>query len=275
MMMKHSRRRFIGQLFAASIGSVAVMRTTAARNDDFNFGLAELCVIAREPGSLRSAVIDVWTGQIGTLDLAQLPKELGRAVFWHDIRGAAGLSRSIADILSATEEYFGFKPVLGSNAAAHVGPASAPLPAIEIPFKPFEPTSINTIGRRIAVVDLSSCGLTHLHWLDIISLLRRHYTHIVGVDYSVPDLCELDPEFEPPHGLSNLARSALRACDYWLLASDESLSGRVELPPEERSLALVSSIRDLGLSLATPDRDIHTAISSVANRLFVAFGAEK
>ncbi|MCC8978666.1 hypothetical protein [Bradyrhizobium acaciae] len=272
MMMKHSRRRFIGQLFAASIGSAALNRAAAATYDDSNDGLAELCVITREPGNHPSAVVDVWTGQIGTLDLAQLPKQLGRAVVWDDIRGAKGLSQSIAEILSAIEEYFVFKPILGSNAAAHVGSSGGLFSSIEMLFKQFEPASLYATGPRTAVVDLSSCGLTRLHWLDIIPLLRRHYTHIVGVDYSFPDLCELDSEFEPPHGLSALARSTLRACDYWLLASDQSLAGRAELSIEERSHEFVMAIRDLGFSLASSDRDRHIAMRSLAEHRFVTFG---
>jgi hypothetical protein len=273
MLMRHSRRRFIGQLFAASIGSAALVRTADARNDDLNNGLAELCVITRQPGSLPNAIIDVWTGQIGTLDLAQLPEQLGRVVVWHDIRGATGLSRAIADILFATEEYFGIKPVLGSNAAAHVGHPGGLSPSIEILFKPFEPASLDAIRRRIAVIDLSSCGLTRLHWLDVIPLLRRYYTHVVGVDYSFPGFCELDPEFEPPHGLSALARSTLRACDYCLLASDESLSGQAELSIDERSIEFTRSIHDLCLSVGSTENDIHIAITSLAKRQFVTFGA--
>lgn len=273
MVMRSSRRRFIGQLLAASIGSAALVRTVDARNDDLIDRLAELCVIARQPGSLPSAIIDVWTGQIGSLDLEQLPEQLGRVVVWHDIRGAKGLSRSIADILLATEEYFGIKPILGSNAVAHVGNSGGLSSSIEILFKQFESASRGAIGCRIAVIDLSSCGLTHLRWLDVIPLLRRYYTHVIGVDYSFPGFCELDPEFEPPHGLSTLALSTLRACDYYLLASDESLSGQAELSIDERSIEFTRSIHDLCLSVGSTENDMRVALTSLAKRQFVTFGA--
>jgi hypothetical protein len=272
-MMRHSRRRLIGQLFAASIGSAALGRAAALANDDFNDGLLELWVITREPGSFPNAIIDVWTDQIGTVDLVQLPEQLGRVVVWHDIRGATGLSRSIAENLSATEECFGIKPALGSNAAANIGRWGGLFSSIEVLFKPFEPASLGAIGLRMAIFDLSSCGLTRLHWLDISPLLRRCYNQVVGVDYSFPDLSELDPSIEPSHGLSALARRTLRVCYYWLLASDESLSGRIAFSVEERSLAFARSIRDLGLSLASSDSDVQTAISSLAKRRFVTFGA--
>jgi hypothetical protein len=271
-MRRYSRRRFISQLCAASIGSAALGRIAAASIDHLNAGLAELCVITRQPGSLPNAIVDVWTGQIGNLDLVGLPEQLGRVVVWHDIRGTRELSRSIADILFATEEYFGIKPVLGSNAAAYVGHSSGLSSSIETPFKPLEPAFLGAIGCRIAVIDLSSCGLTRLHWLDIIPLLRRCYTHVVGVDHSFPDLCELDPEFEPPYGLSDLARRTLQACDYWLLGSDEFLSGGIELSIEERSIEFTKSIQNLCVSLASAASDIGTAIS-LAKRQFVMFGA--
>ena len=45
-MNKHSRRRFIGQLFAASIGATAFNRTAGSATGHLNDGLAELCVMA-------------------------------------------------------------------------------------------------------------------------------------------------------------------------------------------------------------------------------------
>ncbi|MGH6681682.1 MAG: hypothetical protein ACREDL_22715 [Bradyrhizobium sp.] len=272
-MIRHSRRRFIGQLFAMSIGSGVLSCTAGHANDDLNDGLAELCVITRQPGHLPKGIVDVWAGQIGYLDLVRLPKQYGRVVVWHDIHNVEGLSRSVGDILFATEEYFGVKPVLGSNAAAHVGSPIGLSSSIEALFKSPEPGCFSPIGHRIAVIDLESCGLTRLHWLDIIPLLRRYYTHVVGVDYSFPDLCELDSEFEPPHGLSEHARNTLRACDYWLLASDESLSGQAELSIEERSTELTRSIHDLCDALASPGDDIDSAISGLAMRRFAMFGA--
>ena len=105
-MRKHSRRQFIGQLFAASIGSTGLSRTARATIDQSNDGLAEVCVVARQPGTLSNAVIDVWTGQIGTLDLSQLPEHLGRVVVWDDVRRDRALSQEVANILFAIEEYW-------------------------------------------------------------------------------------------------------------------------------------------------------------------------
>lgn len=140
-------------------------------------------------------------------------------------------------------------------------------------FNTFEPGHLGAIEPRIAIVDLISCGLTSLRWQDIIPLLRRHYTRVVGVDYSFPQMCELDAEFQAPHGLSGLAHSAMRACDYWLLVSDESFSGRVELSTEERSLEFTKSIHDLCVSLASAETDIHTTSTSLAKRQLVMFRA--
>jgi len=85
--------------------------------------------------------------------------------------------------------------------------------------------------------------------------LRRYYTHLIGVDFSLSDLRELDATFEPPHGLSGLALDTLQACDHWFLASDESISGRIQLSAEERSFEFTN------------------AIGSIAKRQFAKFGA--
>ncbi len=272
-MRKNSRRRFIGQLFAASIGSTGLSRAASTTLGRSNDGLAELCVIARQPGTLPNAVIDVWTGQIGTLDLAQLPERFGRVVVWDDVRGDRALSREIADILLAIEEYFRIKPNLDSNASAHLGHSGGLLRSIDKLLHTFKPGYPGAIGRRIAVIDLSSSGLTRLRWQDSIPSLRGYYTWVIGVDFSHPDLCELDAAFGPPHGLSDLALDAMQACDYWLLASDESISGRVELSTEERSFEFTKSIRDLCDCLASAQNDIDTAIGSIAKRRFATFRA--
>ena len=272
-MRKHSRRRFIGQLFAASIGSTGLRRTGSAAIDQSNDGLAEICVVARQPGTLSNAVIDVWTGQIATLDLSQLPEHLGRVVVWDDVRGDRALSREIADILFAIEECFGIKPNLGSNATAHLGHFGGLSLSIDKLLHTFKPSYPDAIGRRIAVIDLSSCGLTRLRWLDIMPSLRRYYTHLIGVGFSLSDLRQLDATFEPPHGLSGLALDILQACDHWLLASDASNSGRVELSAEERSFEFTKLIHDLCDCIASVQNDIDTAIGSIAKRQFAKFGA--
>jgi hypothetical protein len=272
-MRKHSRRRFIGQLFAASIGSTGLSRAASATIDQSNDGLAELCVIARQPGTLPNAVVDVWTGQIGTLDLSQLPEHFGRVVVWDDVRGDRALSQEIAGILLAIEQYFGIKPSLGSNASSHLGHSSGLFLSFDKLLHTFKRNYPDAIGRRIAVIDLSSCGLTRLRWLDIMPLLRRHYPDVIGVDSSLPDLCQLDATCEPPRGRSRLALDTMQACDYWLLARDETISCRVELSTEERSFEFTKLIHDLCDCMASAQNNIYAAIGSIAKGRFATFGA--
>jgi hypothetical protein len=271
-MRKHSRRRFIGQLFTALIGSTGLSRSARATVDQSNDGLTEICVVARQPGALPKPVIDVWTGQIGELDICQLPDRLGRAVVWDDVRGDRALSREIADIVLAIERYFGIKANLDTNATAHLGHFNGALLSNDKLLHSFAPSDRDAIERRIAVIDLSSGGQTRLRWLDIIPALRRHYTHVIGVDMSVPDFRELDAAFEPPHGLSDLALHTMQACDYWLFARDESIFRRVELSAEERSFEFTKLIQDLCDCIASAPNDIETAIGSIATRQFATFG---
>ena len=269
-MRNHSRRRFIGQLLTASIGSAGLSRCARATIDSSNEGLTEICVVARQPGALPKPLIDVWTGRMGELDIRQLPDRVGRVVVWDDIRGDRALSREIANTALAIEQYFGLKVNLDTNATAHLGHFSGPFLSNDKLLHISTPSDRDAIERRIAVIDLSSGGLTRLRWLDIISSLRRHYTHIIGVDISVPDFCELDAAYNPPHGLSDLALQTMRTCDCWLLAR-ASISHRLELSAEERSFEFTKLIRDLCDCIASAP--IETAIASIAKKQFAMFGA--
>jgi hypothetical protein len=271
-MRKHSRRRFIGQLFTALIGSTGLSRCVHATIDPSNDGFTEICVVARQPGALPKPVIDVWTSQIGELDIRQLPDRLGRVVVWDDVRGERALSREIANIASAIDEYFGIKINLDTNATAHLGHFNGPFLSNDKLLHVSTPSDLAAIGRHTAVIDLSSGGLTRLRWLDIIPSLRRYYTHVIGVDMSVPGFCEFDGAFEPPHGLSDLSLHTMQACDYWLLARDASISRRVELSAEERSFEFTKLIQDLCDCIASAPNDLETAIGSIATSQFAMFG---
>ena len=89
-------------------------------NSDRNEGLVEVCVFARQRGGIRSAV-DIWTGRLGLLNLAQLSDQYGRVIVWDDIRGDKTIPQSIGEILRAIEMYYGFTPKIGTNATVHLG----------------------------------------------------------------------------------------------------------------------------------------------------------
>lgn len=265
-----SRRQVICRLLASSMTLASSNRTSSAAPDDLEFGLVDLCVVSRQAGRPRNALVDIWTSQVGTLDIRELPETLGRVVVWHDVRGVKGLSQSISDILLAIDDYFGITPSLGTNTTACVGRLGSLSSSLN--FRMLDCPS--AVSSRVAVIDLGSCGLTDLCWIDLIPLLRVYYTHVVGVDYSVPEFCELDAKADTVHGLSELAREALGACDHWLLASDESLTGRSDLSVEERSFEFAQAVCELGQSLVIADTNLEVAIRSSAQRQFVAFGVK-
>jgi len=270
-MGERNRRRFIQEIFAASISASGFGGFASSAAGQSHEGLAELCVIARQPGTWPNDLIDVWTGQIGIIDLSRLPQHLGRVVVWDDIRGNKALSREMARILFAIEQHFGIECDLGSNTSAHVVPSLGLSVSIDKVLHNLTTRNRDVPERRIAVIDLSSCGLTRLRWADIIPSLRRCYTHIIGVEFSTPEWCELDASCEPPHGLSHIALETLQACDYWLLASDESLSGRIDLSIAERSLEFTKAIAALCDHIAV-QTNIETAIGTIAQRQFATFG---
>src|SRR6185437_3279591 len=96
------------------------MNERNAQHLDHNEGLVEVCVFARQRGSLHSPV-DIWTGRLGLLNVAQLSDQFGRVIVWDDIRGDKTIPRSIGEILRAIETYYGFKPKIGTNASVHLG----------------------------------------------------------------------------------------------------------------------------------------------------------
>jgi hypothetical protein len=241
-------------------------------DSDHNQGLVEVCVFARQPGKMHGA-IDVWTGRIGLLNLAQLSDQFGRVIVWDDIRGDKTIPRSIDEIFRAIERYNGFKPKLGTNASVHIGDIEGIARSTEAFFKPLDFSFTKMAQQRIAVVDFGSCGTTRLRWLDLIPLLRRCYSHIVGINFSVPSFCGLDPEFELPDGLTSAEKRDLSACDYWLLANDKSISRQFDLSCEARSDAFTTAIDELCGALASAEC-IKKAFSHTTVRGFTKIGAQ-
>jgi hypothetical protein len=253
-------------------GTRATLPRSSPDANPSNVGFTEVCVVARQPGALPKPVIDVWTGQIEEFDLCQLPDRLGRVVVWDDVRGDRALSLDIAGIVLAIEQYFGIKANLDTNATAHLGHFSGPLLSNDKLLHFPTPSDLEAIERRIAVIDLSSGGLARLRWLDVIPSLRRHYTHVIGVDKCVLDFRERDAAFKPPDGLSDLALQTLQACDYWLLARDASIFRRLEPSAEEKSFEFTKLIQDLCDCIALAN-DIETATGLIAKMQFATFGA--
>jgi hypothetical protein len=175
---------------------------------DHNEGLVEVCVFAKQRGKIHSPV-DIWTGRLGLLNVAQLSDQFGRVIVWDDIRGGTTIPRSIREILRAIEMYYGFKPKIGTNATVHVGSIDGLARSTDAFFNTLDFSFLKVAHQRIAVVDLGSCGTTGLRWLDLIPLLRKCYSHIVGIDFSAPEFCGLDPEFKLPHGLWLPTRDAV------------------------------------------------------------------
>ena len=240
---------------------------------DHNEGLVEVCVFARQRGKIHSPV-DIWTGRLGLLNVAQLSDQFGRVIVWDDIRGDTTIPRSIREIFRAIEMYYGFKPKIGTNATVHVGSIDGLARSTDAFFNTLDFSFLKMAHQRIAVVDLGSCGTTGLRWLDLIPLLRRCYSHIVGIDFSAPEFCGLDPEFKLPHGLTGPQQETLYACDYWLLASDKSISRQVDLSCEARSDAFTAAIDELCGALASAECIKKAFSNATASFLRAGLGAK-
>jgi hypothetical protein len=241
-------------------------------NLDPNEGLVEVCVFARQRGAIRSA-IDIWTGRLGLLNLAQLSDQFGRVIVWDDIRGDKTIPRSIGEILRAIEMYYGFKPKIGTNATVHVGSIDGLARSTDAFFNTSDFSLLKMAHQRIAVVDLGSCGTTRLRWLDLIPLLRKCYSHIVGIDFSASGFRGLDSEVKLAHGLTGAKQETLSTCDYWLLASDKSISRLLDLSFEARSVAFTTAVDELCGALASAEC-IKKVFSNATVRSFITINAQ-
>ncbi len=206
-----------------------------------------MCVFARKRGNIQSPV-DIWTGHLGLLNVAQLSDQFGRVIVWGDIRGDKTIPQSIDEIFRAIEMYYGFKPKISTNAIVHVGSIGGLARSTDAFFNTLDFSFLKMAGQRIAVV--------------------------VGIDFSAPEFCGLDPEFKLPHGLTGAQQETLYACDYWLLASDRSISRQVDLSIEARSDAFTAAIDELCGALASAECFEKAFSNATASFLRAGLGAK-
>ncbi|WFU61270.1 hypothetical protein [Bradyrhizobium brasilense] len=95
------------------------------------------------------------------------------------------------------------------------------------------------------MVDVASCGLSSLDWVDIIPLLKRSYRNVVCVDYAIPELISLEAEFQDECSTDRVSMDGLKACDRWEVASDELLSTVPIVSYEQRATLYTAYVREL------------------------------
>jgi hypothetical protein len=268
-----SRRQFLAQLAAAPLSS-AIGATLPARAHECDDCLAAVCVLAWTGRKPRARTVDLWMARCGSIDATRLSDVLRRFVVWDDITSERTTARSVEAIKTAITHYFDITiHEDGSNAIAHVGEIDAFPEALSRALALC--TSQGTLpAERIAIVDLSSCGVTRLQWRDIIPSLRRHYATVVGIDYTDPDLISLDAAvYSAPQGISHESWRTLAACDYWAVASPTVLAHEPDLCFDARAALFTDAINELARHIALAP-DVATGFFR-SRQHFVGYGSRR
>jgi hypothetical protein len=82
------------------------------------------------------------------------------------------------------------------------------------------------VRTRVALIDLDSCGVTALDWLQILSCLRLHYDVIGGFTRGLNESLDwLVPIAESHSFFSPISLTALQACDFGVPTGDDLPNG--------------------------------------------------
>ena len=243
----YSRRQILSQIAAVSV-SMGEWRSSPHVSDE---GLQQACIFGRRAGATNARMVDLWTGRCGNVDAFQVSEAIGLVAVWDDILLKRDAERSIGKIRSAMFEYFSIGHERdGCHISVHLGDVSHVPSSLDRIFDPKEVSGCYRNG--IAVIDVGACGVTKLHWGDLIPHLKQVYQTIIGVDVSWPELREFDPEFYcKPHFSSETSWQNLTSCDYSIIVPGDSLSGEAELRHEELSALLTAHINRMALAIST------------------------
>lgn len=229
------------------------------------------CIFARMDGKRSPAddafttrSVDFWTFRVSEIETNTLPESVGRVIIWDDVFSARTLAKRVKSILDVFPEWYGFDPRLARcsfhlDGFNEIGPvARAVLPEAIGPFR----------SHRLALIDVESCGVSRIDWLDILPCLRNSYdlvvgfTHFAGRGPTDPhDLCA---------GAWDQARTSntLACCDFSFWTSDSLLGFDEMLDCETRAPLLAAVVHDLVHALSTTDLTRTLAGTPEAQRLF-------
>ena len=184
------RRRLLANLLAAPLSACTATNLLAAPQTVPDLGLqadSDLSpgiVIAWEAGARSDGLIDFWTARVSDSDLSASSPHVQRIVMWDDLFLHRSVHKTVDQIQRAIPTYYGFdcraKPNGSSFHLAGMNNFDEALAAV------FDAEA----RARIALVDLDSCGVTALNWLQIVPRLRLHYDVVGGF------ACGLDESFD-------------------------------------------------------------------------------
>lgn len=227
------------------IGTELIERASAIPHDRFLHG----CLFAAAsgqpaPGDPSACEVDFWTFRVSEIDINNLPAYVGRIVVWDDVFSSRSLTGSVVAMLRAVKDWYGVDPWEG-NCSFHVdglGEINSHVRAViskrRVPW-----------SQRLAVIDVSSCGLSRIDWPDILPHLRISYDAVVGFSHllgSKSPSCEAATE-------NARIRNPLACCDLCFWTNDQMLGLNEEADCDSRSLPLNALLHDLLHSFSGSD----------------------
>lgn len=232
-----ANRRDIIEGLATTILAQSAPRAFAASAGVANEGLSEVSVFAWQDAVTVGASVDFWTAQLGMVETDHLPASVRVIVKWSDVCLRRALHSHLSSAMRAIAGYYRIHVRSdSSNSQAYVHGESRLSATLALVC------SRASIGS-IAVVDVSSCGLSSPDWADIIPLLKQSYRTVVCVDYAIPELIELNLDCQD--SADRASRSGLMACDRWMVASDDLLSPDPIVSYEQRARRYTAYVSEL------------------------------
>lgn len=268
-MIRMNRRKLItgaGALSVASaipaIAQVEKACKSASVTGDGD-GLLHAILFVTIPGEALPAYasasrIDVWTYRVSEIDCGSLPAFAGRIILWDEVLSPRSLRRSVQAMINGVAGWYDLR-TRTADWSFHV----QGLGEIGVHVKAaVSPEQVDG-SHRVALIDVTSCGLSRIDWPDILPFLRASYDVVVGFAH-VPGRKRLRGEDSCGQRMANV----LARCDVALWTNDVLLGFDQAVDCYTRAQPLNELVADLVRLLSAKEPGCRSAeISGSVDRL--------
>lgn len=186
------------------------------------------------PAHASASGVDVWTYRVSEIDCGSLPASARRIVLWDEVLSPRSLRRRVQAMTNGVADWYDLGTgttdwslhvhglgEIGVHVKAAVSPEQADV-------------------HRVALIDVTSCGLSRIDWPDILPCLRASYDVVVGFAH-VPGRRRLRGEDSCGRRMANV----LASCDMAFWTNDALLGFDHEVDCYTRAQPLSELVADL------------------------------
>ncbi|MHC2664582.1 hypothetical protein ACMA5K_33920 [Bradyrhizobium diazoefficiens] len=266
-MSRMNRRKLIAGAGALSVTSAIPALSQIDEACNFAWmtgdGLLHASLFAPIPaeasaGHDSASKIDVWTFRVSEIDCSSLPASVGRIIVWDEVFSPRGLRGSVQAMIDAVADWYDFESGT-ADWSLHIhgfGEISCQVQAAALPGHADG-------SHRVALIDVTSCGLSRIDWPDILPCLRASYDVVVGFAH-VPGRKRLGGEDSCGRRMANV----LASCDVALWTNDFLLGFDQAVDCYTRAQPLNALVADLVRLLSAKEPGCRSAeISGSVDRL--------